>query len=46
MYVIERRLKFEVRPKAWPYVSAGIAVWDTLAPKGSSLIAHDGNEAL
>ncbi|CAE8644852.1 unnamed protein product, partial [Polarella glacialis] len=28
--------------KAWPYVAAGICVWDTLCPPSSSLVAHDG----
>ena len=28
--------------KAWPYVAAGICVWDTLAPPSTALVAHDG----
>eukprot|EP00931_Biecheleriopsis_adriatica_P103479 TRINITY_DN78304_c0_g1_i1.p1 TRINITY_DN78304_c0_g1~~TRINITY_DN78304_c0_g1_i1.p1 ORF type:complete len:1016 (-),score=215.33 TRINITY_DN78304_c0_g1_i1:13-2943(-) len=27
--------------KAWPYVAAGICVWDTLAPRASALVSHD-----
>lgn len=29
--------------KTWPYTSAGLCVWDTLAPPQSSLVMHDGN---
>lgn len=28
--------------RAWPHVCAGLCVWDTLAPPGAALVAHDG----
>merc|ERR1712137_1110802 len=29
--------------KKWPYLAAGLCVWDTLAPPSSALVAHDGS---
>lgn len=28
--------------RSWPYHAAGVCIWDTLAPPGSALVAHDG----